>query len=521
MRQIGKLSFILTIIFAGVNASAQTAGAPPAGAAKQVAARLDGLDDFVASRMKEWNVPGLAIAIVKDGEVIYLKGYGLRNVRENLPVTPETLFAIGSITKSFTSLAFNILADDGKVDLDKPVRTYLPEFKLFDQVATERAVPRDLLSHRTGLPRHDLIWYSSNFSRADLVDRLAYAEPNKDFRSTWQYNNLTIATIGYLEGKVSGLGWEGLVKQRILDPLGMTHTNFSDTDTLKTADFAKPYETRKETVVEVPFHLIDPIGPAGSINSSVQDMSRYLTFQLGKGKVGEKQIVSEARLLDMHAPQMVIGALEKYAELGAASYGQCWVVTAYRGHKLVWHNGGIDGFYALLSLLPNDNMGLVVLTNLGGSPLPELIEYDVYDHLLGMDPVDWTRRMRESRDEGKRAEADEAKKGDVNRKKGTHPSHDLKDYVGTYENRAYGKIKVEAKSDSFTLTLNSLSIPVEHYHYDMFFVPDDSDSPFAGTKFSFHVSTTGDIGSISAPLERSLDHDIVFTRPPAEPKSKE
>ena len=522
MRQIWKLSLILTVIFAGVNASAQStaqSSTAPSADAKQAAAKLQGLDEFINSRMKEWKVPGLSIAIVKDGQVIYSKGYGLRNAKENLPVTPQTLFAIGSITKSFTALAFNMLADDGKVDLDKPVHDYLPEFKLFDPFASERARPRDLLTHRTGLPRHDLIWYSSDFSREDLVRRFGLVEPSKDFRSAWQYNNLAIATVGYLEGKVSGLGWEGLVKQRILDPLAMSHTNFSDNDSIKTSDFALPYEVKKDVITEVPFHIIDQIGPAGSINSSVDDMSRYLIFQLGKGKVGDKQLVSEARLLDMHAPQTIISSPEKYKELGAPSYGQCWVVTAYRGHKLVWHNGGIDGFNAQLAMLPNDNLGLVVLTNIGGSPLPDLIQYNVFDQLLGLDTVDWTKRMRDARDERKKTEEEEKKKGDPNRKQGTHPSHDLPAYVGVYENPAYGTLKVESKGNGFTVSINKLSVNVEHYHYDIFSVPDDPDEQFGGTKFKFITATDGNIDSVSAPLEPALDHDIVFKRvPPATDK---
>lgn len=509
MRRYVQLLLTLALALSPAAARAQfSPGASPD------AAKLGDLDQFITARMQEWKVPGLSIAVVKNGQVIYTKGYGLRNTKENLPVTPQTLFAIGSITKSFTALAFNMLADDGKVDLDKPVRDYLPEFKLFDPFASQRVRPRDLLTHRTGLPRHDLIWYSSDFSREDLIRRFGLVEPSKDFRSAWQYNNLAIATVGYLEGKVSGLGWEGLVQQRILNPLGMSHTNFSDNDSTKTVDFALPYEVKKEVITEVPFHIIDPIGPAGSINSSADDMSRYLIFQLGKGKLGDKQLISEARLLDMHAPQMVIGGPEKYTELGAASYGECWVVTAYRGHKLVWHNGGIDGFNAQLAMLPDDGLGLVVLTNIGGSPLPDLIEYNVFDQLLGLGTIDWTKRMREAREERKKTAADEKKKGDANRKQGTHPSHDLKAYLGVYENPAYGILKVESQGGGFAVSLNRLPMHVEHYHYDIFAVPDDPDDNFAGTKFKFITGTDGDIDSVSAPLEPALDHDIVFTRKP-------
>ena len=199
--------------------------ASSAASAASPAAKLEGLDDLAAQAMKEWKVPGVALAVVQDGKVIYAKGYGYRDLENKLPVTTATLFPIGSITKSFTALTFGILKNEGKVDWDQPVRTYLPEFQMYDPVSSEQATPRDLFSHRTGLPRHDLVWYSSDFSREDLVSRLRYLMPNKGFRSAYQYNNLTVMTMGYLEGKLSGLGWEAAIREKIFAPLGMSHSD--------------------------------------------------------------------------------------------------------------------------------------------------------------------------------------------------------------------------------------------------------------------------------------------------------
>src|SRR5215472_15475371 len=252
----------------------------PAAAGASAAAKLEGIDDLAAQAMKEWKVPGVALAVVQDGKVVYAKGYGCRDLENKLPVTTATLFPIGSITKSFTALTFAILKNEGKVDWDKPVRSYLPEFQMNDSVATEQATPRDLFSHRTGLPRHDLVWYSSDFSREDMVSRLRELKPNKGFRSAYQYNNLTIMTMGYLEGKLTGQGWEGAIRQKIFAPLGMSHSDLSVTEIEKTDDHALPYALKKDVATKVPYHNIDAIGPAGSINSSVDDMSHYLTFQL-------------------------------------------------------------------------------------------------------------------------------------------------------------------------------------------------------------------------------------------------
>jgi len=480
--------------------------------------KLQGLDTLADQAMKQWKVPGVAIAVVQNGKVIYAKGYGYRDVEKKLPVTTATLFPIGSISKSFTALTFAILRDEGKVDWDQPVRSYLPEFEMNDVVAGEQATPRDLFSHRTGLPRHDLVWYSSDFSREDMISRLRYLKSNKGFRSAYQYNNLTIMTMGYLEGKLTGLGWEGAIRQRIFAPLGMTHSNLSVDEIEKTDDHAIPYELKKEIVTKVPFHNIDAIGPAGSINSSVDDMSHYLTFQLGDGKYGDHRIVSESNLHEMHSPQTAIPdppPAFRLPGLGHFSYGLAWVVTSYRGHNLVWHNGGIDGFYALLSMLPDDHMGVVVLSNLPHGQTPEVLAYNVYDRLLGLDPLPWFDRFKELDAKGKQQE-DEAKKNKpTDRKTGTHPSHNLSDYAGEYENPGYGKIQVSEKGDSLELTVNKLGPwKLENYHYDVFRVPESEESVAAGEKFQFEMNKKGDIERVSAALEPSLGEDITFTRAP-------
>ena len=522
-----KLIFVAGLLFFGAmpglaqaqkqKSASATASSAPASTATSVA-KLQGLDALADQAMKEWKVPGVAIAVVQDSKVIYAKGYGYRDVEKKLPVTTGTLFPIGSITKSFTALTFAILKDEGKVDWDQPVRSYLPEFEMNDVVASEGATPRDLFSHRTGLPRHDLVWYSSDFSRDDMVGRLRYLKPNKSFRSAYQYNNLTIMTMGYLEGKLTGLGWEGAIRQRIFAPLGMTHSDLSVEEIEKTADHALPYEFKKDTVSKVPYHNIDAIGPAGSINSSVDDMSRYLTFQLGDGKYGDTRIVSESNLREMHSPQTAIPdppPAFNLSGLGHFSYGLAWVVTSYRGHNLVWHNGGIDGFYALLSMLPDDHMGVVVLTNLPHGQTPEVLAYNVYDRLLGLDPLPWFDRFKELEAKGKQREEEGKKSKQTDRKTGTHPSHNLSDYAGEYENPGYGKIRVSQKLDSLELAINKLGPwPLEHYHYDVFQLPEGSDSVAAGEKFQFEMSKKGDIDRVSAALESALGEDIVFTRAP-------
>src|SRR5438105_3114051 len=224
------------------------------------------LDQFIPAQMQKWKVPGLAISVVQHQQVIYSHGFGLRYVRRNVPVTTKTLFAIGSITKSFTSLSMGILNDEGKLDWDKPLRQYLPEFQMYDPVASERMTPRDLISHRVGMAGHDLVWYSSDFSREDLVRRLRFLQSDQDFRSGFKYNNLLVTTAGYLVEKASGQSWEDFVRHRIFEPLQVNSSNFSVLESQKSSDFAHPYskgEDRGE-VSEIPFHVMSAIGPAGS-----------------------------------------------------------------------------------------------------------------------------------------------------------------------------------------------------------------------------------------------------------------
>lgn len=476
---------------------------------------LEGLDTFIEQAMKDWKVPGLAIAVVQDGKAILSKGYGLRDVKKNLPITPKSLFAIGSITKSFTVVSLGILADEGKLDWDKPVREVLPGFRLLDPVASERMTSRDLVTHRSGLPRHDALWYNAAFTRQELVEHLRYLEPSKDFRSTFQYNNLMFMTAGYLVGQLSGMTWEEFVKQRVFLPLGMESSNFSVLASQKSTDFALPYKNAKDEVKEIPFRVIDQVGPAGSINSNVEDMAQYLLLHLNKGKRGTVQILSENNAVQMQTPQMVTGGAIRHKELGHSSYGLGFGIGAYRGHKLVEHGGAIDGFTASLSFMPQDNIGVVVLTNLNAdkNPLPAIVYYNLYDRFLGLDQVPWSQRFKEDEKKEKESEEEAKKKGYTTRKSGTHPSHDLKEYAGEFENSGYGIVRIDLEKDEFKLTFNRMTSPLKHFHYDVFEVPENPLDPLEKTKVMFITNLKGDLDSLSIALEPNVK-DIAFTRRP-------
>ena len=381
-------------------------------------------------------------------------------------------------------------------------------------MASERATIRDLVTHRTGLPRHDMVWYGAPLSREEMFHRLRYLEPSKDFRGTWQYNNLMFMTAGYLAGRLAGDTWESLVRRRIFQPLEMSGSNFSVLEMQKGGDHSRPYQKIKEEVKEIPFRNIDEIGPAGSINSNLEDMSHYLLFHLNQGKYAGKQIVSENNVAEMHKPQMVISGPGRWKELGASSYGMGWMVSSYRGRTLVQHGGGIDGFNALVSFLPQEKIGAIVFVNRSGTPLTSLITYQVFDRLLGLEPVPWAERFKEDQKRGEAAEEEAKKKGYTPRKPNTRPSRELAEYAGDYQHPGYGVVRITQESGELRFAFNSASGPVKHFHYDVFEVPEDPRNPLQRTKIAFHGNIQGEIDRLSAPLESNTG-EIIFTRLPA------
>ena len=474
-------------------------------------AALEKIRAFVDSTMKRWNVPGLALAIVKNQEVIFSEGFGQRNVKEKLPVTPNTLFAIGSSTKAFTAMTIGILVDDGKVEWDKPVRDYLPTFKLHDEFATLRMTPRDLVTHRSGLPRHDLMWYGASFTRKEMFDRLQYLEPSKDFRAEFQYQNLMYLTAGYLVGQVAGGEWEDFVRARIFTPLGMTGSNFSVKASQQSADCALPYEEKNGAIKEMPFRDLTEIGPAGSINSNLADMSKWVMLNLNRGKFGETQVISEAGLAQMHTPHMIISQPLKYAELSPGSYGLGWFIQSYRSHNRVAHGGNIDGFSALVTLYPQDARGWVILTNRNGNPLPGIVSNYVADIFFNLEPIDWNSRVKAEADKAK--EAEKKKEAEQPRKPGTKPAHAWADYAGEYEHPAYGVMAVTTDGKALKASFNAFTLALEHWHYEVFrgALLDDKEQKYLIT---FLANEKGDVDRLAVPLELAVK-SIVFTRKPA------
>ncbi len=478
--------------------------------------QLQKLAEQIRVTMDAWKVPGLALLLLKDDEVVLARGFGKRNVAQNLDMTSHTLLPIGSCGKAFTAAAIAMLVDEGKLEWDKPIRNYMPTFKLHDQFASERMTPRDLLAHRSGLPRHELMWYKSRLTRKEAVERLQYLEPNVDFRVTFQYQNMMYVTAGYLIECVTGQTYEEFIAERFLKPLGMANSNLSVLDSQKTDDYALPYAEEEEQVNEVPFYdRLQIIAPAGGISSNLEDMQHWLRFQLKQGKHGETQLLAAAQLAQNHTPQMLIpqGPVLNFKEFSTSSYGMGWAIGAFRGHRMLQHSGGIDGFSAEVVLLPDDNAAVTVLTNLGGTVAPYVAAFYACDYLLGAEESDWNGRWQTEFAKAKAlGEQQMAALTSVERIPNAPHAHSLEVYSGEYAHPGYGRVRITHDDGQLHFTYNDVSAPLEHIHYELFEMFIKLARYKA--KISFITGEKGDIESLAVNLE-PVGKALVFTRVPA------
>jgi len=486
-----------------------------ASASERAQQALAGFEAFVDSARVAWKVVGLSVGITVDGKTVYLKGHGERDLAKRLPVTPQTLFAIGSSSKAFTTFAMGALVDQGKLQWDVPVNTYLPWFRMHDESVSRRITPRDLVTHRSGLPRHDLLWYNNTIStREELVRRIAHLPLNKDLRETFQYNNLMFLTAGYLVGNITGTTWEAGLRQLVLDPLGMKRTNFSVKQSEADPDHSLGYRAQNDSIQRLPYRDISLVGPAGSINSSAEEMLKWVGLHLAGGKLGSTQVIQASTLKDMYRPYTPISGLGDDAELGPMSYGLGWFIDTYRGHYRVQHGGNIDGFTASVTLLPKDGIGIVVLVNQNGAALGELVARHAMDRLLGGAMRDWSGQAL-ARTKAAQAVARVAtQKKAAARIPNAPPTHPLAAYAGTYADSGYGAATVSIERDTLRVTYNGISAQLQPWHYETFSALRNPDDPtFEDAQFTFRTSTAGRVDAVLASMDANVPQ-TVFRRQP-------
>jgi len=482
--------------------------------AAQAKEALQGFDEWLAATMERWQVLATAVAVVADGEVIYSAGHGYRDVAQQLPADSGTLFAIGSCSKAFTSFGVGLLVEEGRLNWDRPVQQDIPFFRLQDPVASAYATPRDLLTHRVGMGRHDLAWFGTPRDRQALMDALPNLAPSQGFRFGFQYNNLMYMAAGYLAGHVSGLGWEAFTRQRILEQLGMRDTQFSVRDSEKAANAALPYMRVRGEMRVVPFRELDAVGPAGSINSNLNDMSRWLLMHLNKGQHQGRALIRPDLLKAMHTPQIASPfpaetIWGEYPEGEHGSYGLGWALQTYRGRTMVRHYGGIDGFISAVSFMPHQGIGVIILTNTGDDAPAQVIHQHLYDCLLGLEQLPWSDRFAGLQAKAKAAAEKAKAEAASKRVAGTQPSHPLADYAGIYDNAGYGKLEIQYGGDGLNAAYNGLEMDVQHVHYDVFEARID-DLDFAAP-VTFTVGMNGAVQAAAIPLEPTTE-PIRFVR---------
>ena len=479
---------------------------------------LSGFDLVVEKALLDFQVPGVAIGIVVDGQVVMAKGFGHRDLENRLPVNEETLFPVGSCTKAFTTFLAGNLVDEGLISWDQPVVDILPQFRLWNQYATMNVTMRDLFTHRTGMPRHELVWYNSRMSKEELLKRIRYLEPSHEIRERYQYIQLMYFVAGLAMEQVTKKTWEQMTKEKILDPLGMVHTNFSIVDTIQGENFAFPYIEKNDQLKKMKFRDISLIGPAGSLNSNVLDLTRWVEMQLAGGVYKNQALISPATLQELHAPQVIVPGTPECQDALLYAYGMGWGIFSYKGHYFLSHDGISDGFTSMVGLLPNDGVGIIVLTNRNMTPLSRYLSVEIVDRILDLPRQDWLQEGVESVRKKKEMQATEQKKESELRKKGTCPCHTLDEYAGIYEHPGYGKLSIELVDGQLRAIYNDLTFFLEHWHYDVFSVRkelEDMIISFEGTKFAFSNGSDGEISTVSVPFEPTAD-DIVFTRRPEE-----
>jgi CubicO group peptidase (beta-lactamase class C family) len=434
------------------------------------------IDAAIARARADWNVPGLAIAIVKDGGVWLAKGYGVRELGKPEPVDEHTLFAIASNSKAFTAAAVAMLVDEKRLSWDDRVQKHLPWFELSDPWVSHEVRVRDLLSHRTGLGTFsgDLLWYGTPYSREEILRRARYLTPTADFRAGYRYNNLAFIAAGEVVAKVSGQPWDEFVKARIFDPLGMTETVTSTRALAGRTNVATPHGPTYGAPRSFPWYSWDGMAAAGGIISSASDMARWLQLQLGRGTAGGTTLFSDAASRQMWTPHISFTvdrqAQERIPSTHFRGYGLGWNLSDYRGRLVVEHGGAYDGMYSQVVLVPEERLGLVVLTN-SMTSIGSALKYVVADAFLGGETRDWSKDLLDRAARREKAHEEGLAKTERSRVANTKPSLRLEDYAGSYPSDLYGTAAVTLENGGLVLRLvpnPDLVADLTHWHFDTF-----------------------------------------------------
>jgi CubicO group peptidase (beta-lactamase class C family) len=495
-----KLILVVAILAfgLGVNANAQ-----------DVTQKLQGFDAYMEKTMKDWNGPGIGVGIVVNDKLVFAKGYGYRDYEKKLPITSNTLFPIASNTKLFTAVAAGFLVEEGKLTWDRPIRESIPSIEFYDSALNNSITLRDMLGHRTGITRHDTIWYKSDYTPKQLFERLKYLEPKEPPRQLFLYNNMMYAGAGYSIELQSGKTWAEFVRERILKPLEMNSTVYSIADMLKQPDYGVPFTEKRDSMelYKIPYYEdTEGLAAAGAIISNIEDMSHWLVALMNSGKYGGRQIlppkVLQATLEPAIALPNTAGETRGWWEVLNRAYGMGRQTASYRGRLITLHGGDLPGFHSQISFMPNERIGVIVFV-IGDhtAPLYNAISYNLYERLLGMDETPWTARLLEIRLKNKKAGMEARSKAGTGRIANTRPSHPLDDYLGEFEHPAYGILKIGLKDNQLQFDFHKMRFPMTHFHYDRFDTPDDEQD--GKWSVNFATNPQGDVDKATMSLDEA------------------
>jgi CubicO group peptidase (beta-lactamase class C family) len=466
--------------------------------------RLEKIDSYIKQAMNDWKMPGFAVAIVKNDSVILAKGYGLRNIEKNDPVDENTNFMIASCSKAFTTASIARLVDQGKLKWDDPVIKYLPYFHMYDPWVTKEMTIRDLVTHRSGLATFsgDILWLGSNYDKDEVIRRSQYLKPATSFRSRYGYQNIMFSVAGEVIKAVSDTNWHSYIKHNFFEPLGMERSNTTIKEMKEIGNNAWPHRTKDGNVVpQSDYYSIETVAPAGAINSNVKDMAQWIRLQLNKGKYGDIRIFSERQSNEMWSNNMFIGN---------SNYGLGWFIAYNNGKRVLNHGGGMPGMISDVSIVPEEKLGIVILSNLETGMVGAIRNY-IMDVMIGVEPKDYNKTSLESWSRRMEAYDKENKRREEIRVKNTKPSLALEKYCGTYEDKMYGKTEVSLKDGK--LFLQFVPSPtfrgeLKHYHFDQFYI-DWEDEFLTRGWIKFDMNFNGEIRQFTIEVPNSPD--FIFT----------
>lgn len=486
--------------------------------------RLRGIEKDLEKILEVTKAPGFAVAIVEGNKTLYARGFGYRDFENKIRMDENTLLAIGSSSKAFTSGVLGQLRDEGRLSFDDSPIEYVKDLKFYNDELNSGINIRDLMSHQTGIPRHDYSWYLfPTFDKDSLIQRIQYQEPFTGLRQKWYYNNFMFLTQGVIAERITGKSWEENVRERFFKPLGMERSNLSIKELEESSNAAIGYELYKDSVVrKMDYYRIAAMAPAGSINSSVKEMTNWLKVWINNGKFNEEQILSETYIKEAMSSQAVITSAlpdKDNPDMFLANYGYGWMISSYKGHYRVEHGGNIDGFSASVAFYPSDSIGVVVLANQNGSSVPYMVRNTVSDRLLNEKKTDWANYYLEQKKKQKEASAGSDDESASQQVKNTTPSHELASFKGQYFNPGYGRFDISLKGDSLFANFKRTKFYLKHVHYDIFepfevtkYGIDTTDT--GPLKFNFNTNDAGKIANVRMKIESALDQPIEFKREP-------